>query len=91
MIKQWLYNKNAEPTIFSGQEAIDKAQKDGWVDTPAAFKEKDAIDAIIVPDDDLQSLEREELFEIAQNEEVKFAKNIGNEKLIDKIRANRNQ
>ena len=89
MVKQWLYNRNAEPTIFTGKEAIEKALKDGWVDTPAAFKEKDAIEAIVIPDDGLQSLEREELFEIAEKEEVKFAKNIGKEKLIDKIRANR--
>ena len=47
-MRQWLYNKNADATIFKGQEAIDKALSDGWVDTPAKLQEQDAIEAEIV-------------------------------------------
>ena len=48
MKKQWLYNKNAEPTNFTGEEAIEKAFKDGWVDTPAKFAPSEAIEAEVI-------------------------------------------
>jgi len=96
-MRQWLYNKNAEPTIFTGQEAIDKALKDGWVDTPAAFKEKDAIEAtvvtkvkaieaIVVEEDNLDSLERDELYEMAKDANLKVPFNIGKKTLLARLR-----
>ena len=45
--RQWLYHKSADATIFHGQEAIDKALSEGWVDTPEKFKKKD-IEAKVV-------------------------------------------
>ena len=49
MKRQWLYKKNVEPTIFTGEEAISEALESGWKDTPAGFdKSKDFIVAEIV-------------------------------------------
>ncbi len=49
MKRQWLYKKNVEPTIFTGEEAINDALDSGWKDTPAGFdKSKDVIDAKVV-------------------------------------------
>ena len=47
-MRKWLYNKNADATIFHGEEAIEKALSEGWVDTPAKLKPQDAIEAEIV-------------------------------------------
>jgi len=34
----WLYKEGEEARIFKGDDAIEDALKDGWVDTPAGFK-----------------------------------------------------
>jgi len=47
-MRKWLYNKNADATIFHGEEAINNALQNGWVDTPAKLQEQDAIEAEIV-------------------------------------------
>ena len=47
-MKKWLYNTNADSTIFHGEEAINNALQNGWVDTPAKLKEQDAIEAVVV-------------------------------------------
>jgi hypothetical protein len=47
-MKKWLYNKNADATIFHGEEAINKALESGWVDTPAKLQEQDAMEAVVV-------------------------------------------
>ena len=47
-MRKWLYNKNADATIFHGEEAIAKALSEGWVDTPAKLKPTEAIEAEIV-------------------------------------------
>lgn len=36
IISTWLYKKGSEPKIFKGVD-INKALKNGWVDTPAKF------------------------------------------------------
>lgn len=38
--RQFLYHEDFEARIFESQEAVDKALKDGWVDTPAKLKPK---------------------------------------------------
>lgn len=48
-MRKWLYNKNADATIFHGEEAINKALASGWVDSPAKFSDKEAIEAVIIP------------------------------------------
>lgn len=39
--KVFLYHESHEAKIFTSQEDVDAAMKDGWVDTPAKLKKKD--------------------------------------------------
>jgi len=48
MKRQWLYKKDADATIFYGEEAIDKALKDEWVDTPTKISKVDTIEAVVI-------------------------------------------
>lgn len=59
--RQWLYHKDAEATIFTGDDAIEKAIQDGWVDTPAKL-EQTTLDADIV--DPLAGLKKDELIKL---------------------------
>jgi len=46
-MRKWLYHKDAEATIFKGDEAIKKALKEGWVESPKDL-EAVTIDAKVV-------------------------------------------
>ena len=89
-MRTWLYNKNAEPKIFTGEEAIKKALADGWVETPAAFK-KDTLDAKVIEKGILganggyESKTRDELFQLAKEKGLKVPNNIGRVKLLEKL------
>ena len=47
-MRKWLYHKSAEPTIFKGEEAIQKAIEDGWETRPIDITKKQDIQAEVV-------------------------------------------
>ena len=42
MAKHWLYHNKQSPKIFETEE-LERAEKDGWVDSPAKLKNKKAL------------------------------------------------
>jgi chromosome segregation ATPase len=67
--RQYLYHDDFEARIFESQEAVDKALKDGWVDTPAKLKpskaEPDTVTEISMLREQIEELNRE-LIEVSE-------------------------
>lgn len=48
-MRKWLYKKNVEPTIFTGEEAIQEALKSGWKPRPiGSTTPADTLEAEVV-------------------------------------------
>ena len=47
-MRVWLYKKNVEATIFTGEEAVNQALENGWQDTPVIDARETIVDAVII-------------------------------------------
>ena len=47
-MRVWLYKKNVEATIFTGEEAVNQALDNGWQDTPVIDARETIVDAVII-------------------------------------------
>lgn len=79
-MRRWLYKAGETPRIFNSEEEINSAENDGWKRRPV---EED------FEEEDLEKLERDELFQVAKDEGLSPAHNIGKPSLILKIKEKR--
>lgn len=58
----WLYHPEHEPVLVTWEEA-EELKKQGWVDTPAKFKNKENTDSAAIPTPSFEDMTKVEIDE----------------------------